>query len=180
MRLETSDVVCRLESSCNLWGTGEKMGPALKGMRTHFLFPKASEGDCFKNRMAEDCLLVHSIFVTVPFSGAHRETKQDFSPIKACPAASIIPKADSSHSYPEAAPGLCITYFPLLSHNTRPKQLEEGSICFGSDFKSEPITTRKVWHRSLQWLAALHPKAKSRGRWGYEPWDRTAHCEGAF
>lgn len=108
------------------------------------------------------------------------KTKQDFSPIKVCPAASIIPKADSSHSYPEAAPGLCISYFPSLSHNTQPKRLEEGNIYYGSDFKSEPIITRKVQHRSLQWLAILHPKAESRGRWDYGPWDRTAHCEGVF
>lgn len=120
-------------------GNWREDGACLIGSESSFPVPSgASEGDCLKNRVAEDCLLVHSIFVTVLFS----EGKPNKTSVPS--KSSHHPKScDSSHSYPEAAPGLCNSYFPSLSHNTRPKQLEEGNVYFGSDFKSEPITTRK-------------------------------------
>lgn len=120
MRLGTSDVVCPLESSCNLWGTGEKMGSALKGMRAHFLFPvfKVLQRVTVSETAWQRTVFLYtaslSLFLFLILLG---KTKQDFSPIKVCRAASMVAEVVSSHSYPEAAPGLCISYF-LRCHTT--------------------------------------------------------------
>lgn len=116
-----SDVVCPLESSCNLWGTGKKMGPALKGMRAHFLLPvfKVLQRVTVSNT---GCLLVHSIFVTGPFSDTPREKPNKTSvPSKSAQQLSwsqkLTPATATRKQHPEAAPGLCISYF-LRCHTT--------------------------------------------------------------
>lgn len=103
--------------------------------------------------------------------------KQDFSPIKVCPAASIFTEVMTldGHSSPKAATGL-YSLFSLCCHKTPDKSdLRKEAFVLHN---SEPIIARKVRPRSLQQLLTLHPKAGSKGRWDSSLWDRTAHSEG--